>query len=30
MNFKKPKVFKKQNNSWNGYLRLSDIWGDEI
>ena len=30
MDFKEPKVTDLQNNAWNGYFSLSDIWGNLI
>lgn len=30
MDFKEPKVTDLQNNAWNGYFKLSDIWGNLI
>jgi hypothetical protein len=30
MEFKKPKITELQNNAWNGYFRLFDVWGNMI
>jgi hypothetical protein len=30
MEFKTPKITNVQNNTWNGYFKLSQIWGDLI
>ncbi|MGD9639537.1 MAG: hypothetical protein AB7U85_10885 [Alphaproteobacteria bacterium] len=30
MDFEKPKITDLQNNAWNGYFKLSDIWGNLI
>ncbi len=30
MDFKEPKITDLQNNAWNGYFKLSDIWGNLI
>jgi len=30
MDFREPKITDLQNNAWNGYFRLSDIWGNMI
>lgn len=30
MDFEKPKITDLQNNAWNGYLKLSEIWGNLI
>jgi hypothetical protein len=30
MEFERPKVTNLQNNAWNGYFKLSQIWGDKI
>lgn len=30
MNFDRPKFTEAQNNTWNGYFKLSEVWGDVI
>ena len=30
MDFQKPKFTELQNNAWNGYFKLSQVWGDLI
>lgn len=30
MDFQKPKFTELQNNTWNGYFKLSQVWGDLI
>ncbi|MBK9331888.1 MAG: hypothetical protein IPM96_05650 [Ignavibacteria bacterium] len=30
MEFEKPKITDVQNNTWNGYFKLSQVWGDLI
>jgi hypothetical protein len=30
MEFERPKITELQNNAWNGYFKLSQVWGDLI
>jgi len=30
MEFERPKITDAQNNAWNGYFKLSQVWGDLI
>lgn len=30
MEFERPKITDVQNNAWNGYFKLSQVWGDLI